>query len=63
MIFINTMLKCLNNENLSKYNRYFVCIFFIFIMNFETIQLQIIVYIIYILSLFDNNKNTEVKHE
>ncbi len=53
LIFIFLMIKCLNNDTLTKCNRYLLFIFFIFIINFETVQLQIFVYIIYILSIID----------
>lgn len=59
LIFINLMVKCLNNYNLTKYNKYLLFIFFVFIINFETIQLQVFVYIIFIISLFGRNNAEE----
>lgn len=56
IIFIKLMINCLNNSELSKYNKYLLFIFFIFIINFETIQLQIFVYIILVLNLFSEKK-------
>ena len=64
LIFILLIVESLNNNKLSKYNKYLIFIFFIFVVNFETLQLQIFVYIIYVLSIFDDKKeNGEIYEE
>lgn len=62
-IFIILMIRCLNNKKLTNLNKYLIFIFFIFAINFESIQLQVTVYILYILSLYNNDSKIKKDRE
>lgn len=54
-LLILLLYRCLNKKN-NIYNKFLLVIFIIYIINFETVQLEVFIYIIYILTLLRDEK-------